>query len=211
VPAGTTLQNLGVMAVAGIAKPATLQVDMAGGFENDQLAVAANHGTFVLDGLNGTNVGVMEALSGGRFQIEEAMTNTGRIVADDGTVTVENTVTQQAGGTIDVTHNGSLIATGPISGGTIAINSGTLRLEGPAPLQGLAATVAFTGQTGTIDFGGIGLTENYSKILHSLIVDVLYAPGETGHAEIALPATGYSAANFSVQGHNIVYTAHPTS
>jgi hypothetical protein len=98
-----------------------------------------------------------------------------------------------------------------VSGGSIAIDSGTLRLEGPPPPHGLAATIDFTGQTGTINFGGIGLTENYSNILHSLVVDVVYAPGETGHAEIALPATGFSAADFDAVGSKIVYTAHPLS
>jgi hypothetical protein len=211
VPGGTTLRNVGVLGAVGVFNPGTLQVDVAGKFENDGLVVAAGEGTVVLAGIGGTNNGTEEATAGGRLQIEEVTVNKGRIGANGAVTTIENTMTQQNGGEIDITNNGTLIDTGNVSGGTININSGTLRLEGPAPLHGLAATVAFTGRTGTIVFGGIGLTEHYSNILHSLVVDVTYAPGETGQAEIALPATGFSAANFDVVGQKVVYTAHPTS
>jgi hypothetical protein len=209
------------MAAVGLFGPASLDIDAAGPFSNDGALLAARNGSLTL--FFGTNPGVaqvvpnhglIEALPGGNIDIKAingSVLNTGRIVADGGTVVVAADVTQQKNGTMAVAHNGTLELADKTSGGTIAINSGTLRLDGPQPLMGLAATVGFTGESGTIDFGGISVTENYSAMLHSLVVTVLYAPGETGHAEIALPPTGFSAANFSVQGHDVIYTAHPSA
>ena len=79
-------------------------------------------------------------------------------------------------------------------------------------LTRLSSTLIFTGSTGTLEFAyAQSVSENYSEIFHSLVATVDYGGGNVVTKEIALPASGYAAADFSAHGTDILFTNHPTS
>jgi hypothetical protein len=199
-----------VLGAVGVFGSAELDVASAGSFTNNGLVVAAGRGTTILSGSGNVNNGIEESIAGGRLQIEAAGINRGQIIADGTVTTIENDITQQAGGSMTVKNNGSLEVTGNIHDGTIKIESGMLELDYLTSFEHLTATVDFTGQTGTIAFDGGTLSLSYSDIAHGLVVTNDYGPGETYTGTIALGGN-YSAANFAVHGTEIVYTQHPTS
>ena len=65
---------------------------------------------------------------------------------------------------------------------------------------------------GSIQFDGAqSVSEMFSTMNNSLAVTADYGGGQTVQKEITLGAGSYAAANFSVQGDQIVYAAHPSS
>jgi hypothetical protein len=169
-----------------------------------------------------TNVGTIEATSGGLIQLASSgsggsftgtVINDGQINAAGGTIAIAAQVTQSASGVMTISANGTLTLAGKTDGGTIIIQSGMLNFAptqfapGPYAASTLSTPVAFTGTSGSLNFGQ-PISEVYRAAQNDLLVT---APGKGGAVAVAdIHLLGaYTAADFSVQGTQILYTAHP--
>ena len=169
-----------------------------------------------------TNTGTIEADPGGLIQLTSGgsggsltgtIINNGQINAVGGTIDITAQVTQSASGVMTISNNGTLTLAGATDGGTIIIQSGMLNFAptqfapGPYAASALTSPVEFTGSNASLNFGE-PVSEVFRAATNDLLVTVPWGGGIATAADIHLQGA-YSAADFSVQGNQILYTAHP--
>lgn len=227
--------NYGWIGIADNTGDASISLEDHGSFGNSGGIEAGVNGTFSLafGGDPDTtqyvwNTGYMTADPGGRVALYSngetasgtaytgTLLNTGSVNANGGSVEIDANVVQAPNASIDVTNGGSLTLSGAVDDGTIQITSGMLSFRGnwtgPGPFASahFDSTLAFTGSSATLDFGETVSAIDFLPSLNRLEVAFPWEGNYAYDAYLNLSGS-YTASDFTVSGHQVIYTAHPTS
>lgn len=216
-------ENDGWVGIASSQAPVSDTIVSDGSFLNKGVVQAGYNGTAsVVFGkdfpeFNGfqqiENDGILRADPNGRLNIDTVnvggLVNKGQIIAAGGTVAVNAQLTQQ-GGQVFVENNGTFIADGQMTSGTIQIQSGMLEFAKKALFT---SQVEFAEQTGTIQWDGASsLSAVFSNMTNTELVTVNYANGDptTTYAVALDRGHAYAASDFSTHGNQLIFS-HPAT
>lgn len=244
IEAGSTATNSGTLAsftLPGLALPAAIVIDdNKGTFSNSGAMQAATADSSITvnfggqfagpDGQTIANSGIMQADAGGVINIQAAhafttsfgaVSSTGVIEANGGTVVINADLQQSASAVTHVENGGTLNLDGLATGGTIEITSGMLNFgdfargnPGPLASEGLASQLVLDGSSASLGFGSIPIAEMFDEASQTLTITAPFtgqAPAAIGSFHLLGPSA-FSASEFSVgpDGSTVLFQ-HPTS